>query len=73
MEYEELQEAVAVLRFQPMVIIDELCEEFTTVQPYIANLMQVANFDMSVGENWVKASVIAQFDKNCICDVSSNA
>jgi hypothetical protein len=38
-----------------MVIMDELYEEFTTVQPYTANLMQMASFkDMSVGEKWVK-------------------
>jgi hypothetical protein len=40
--------------FQP-IVIDGLYEEFATVQPYIVNLMQMANFkDMSVGENWVK-------------------
>jgi hypothetical protein len=54
-EYEELRKTVAVLRFQPMVIMDELYEEFTTVHSYIANLMQMASFkDMSVGEKWVK-------------------
>jgi hypothetical protein len=54
-EYEELRKTVAVLRFQLMVIMDELYEEFTTVQPYITNLMQMASFkDMSVGEKWVK-------------------
>jgi hypothetical protein len=38
-----------------MVIMDELYEEFTTVQPCIANLKQMASFkDTSVGENWVK-------------------
>jgi hypothetical protein len=35
--------------------MDLLYEEFTTVQPYIANLMQMTSFkDMSVGEKWVK-------------------
>jgi hypothetical protein len=38
-----------------MVITDELYEEFTTVQPYNANLMQIASFkDISVGEKRVK-------------------
>jgi hypothetical protein len=38
-----------------MVIMDELYEEFTTVQLYIAILMQMASFkDMGVGEKWVK-------------------
>jgi uncharacterized membrane protein (DUF485 family) len=55
LEYEELRKTVAVLRFQPMVIMDELYEEFTTVQPYIANLMQMESFkDMSVEEKWMK-------------------
>jgi hypothetical protein len=54
-EYEELQKTVALLRFQPMVIMDDLCEESTTVQPCIANLMQMTGFkDMNVGEKWVK-------------------
>jgi hypothetical protein len=54
-EYEELRKTVAVLRFQPMVIMDELYEEFTTVQPYIANRMQMVSFeDISFGEKWVK-------------------
>jgi hypothetical protein len=54
-EYEELWKTVAVLRFQPVVIMDELYQEFTTVQPHIANLMQMASFkDMSFGEKWVK-------------------
>jgi hypothetical protein len=44
-EYEGLRKTVAVLRFQPMVIMDELYEEFATVQPYIANLMQMASFE----------------------------
>jgi hypothetical protein len=32
-EYEELRKTVAVLRFQPMVIVDELYKEFTTFNP----------------------------------------
>jgi hypothetical protein len=54
-EYEELWKAVAVLRFQPMVIMDELNEHFTTAQPYIADLMQMLSSKyMSVGEKWVE-------------------
>jgi hypothetical protein len=54
-EYDELRKTVAVLRFQPMVVMDELYEEFTTVQLYIAYLMQMASFkDVSVGEKRVK-------------------
>jgi hypothetical protein len=76
-EHEELRKTVAVLR--PMVIRDELYEEFATVQPYTANLMQMANFeDMSfggkVGESvFSPGSAAAQFDKNCIIrDVNSS-
>jgi hypothetical protein len=32
-EHEELQKSVVVLSFEPMVIMEESCEEFTTVQP----------------------------------------
>jgi hypothetical protein len=47
--------AVAVLRFQVMVIMEQLYEEFTSLQPYIANLMHMASFkDMSIGERWMK-------------------
>jgi hypothetical protein len=50
-----MRKFTAMLRFQPMVITDELYEEFTTVQPYNANLMQMASFkDISVGEKRVK-------------------
>jgi hypothetical protein len=70
---------LAVLRFQPVVVMDELYEQFSTVQLYIANLMQMASFkDVSVGEKWVKLCPnqevpFAQFDKNCIIrDVSSS-
>jgi hypothetical protein len=49
------REIECVLRLQPMVIMDELYEEFTTVQPYIAYLMQMTSFmNMNVGEKWVK-------------------
>jgi hypothetical protein len=40
-EHKKLQKTVVVLRFQLIVIMDELYEHFTTVQPYIANLMQI--------------------------------
>jgi hypothetical protein len=37
-----------------VAIVDELYEEFTTVQPNIANIMQVASFnDNSAEEKWV--------------------
>jgi hypothetical protein len=51
--YEEVPKSVTVLRFQPMVNMNEVYEEFTVVQTFIANVMQMASFkDMSVGENW---------------------
>jgi hypothetical protein len=55
MKYEELWKAVAVLRFQPIVIMNEMHEEFITAQAYIANLIQMLSFkDISVAEKWMK-------------------
>jgi hypothetical protein len=49
--YRALRKNVAVLRFQPMVIRDELYKEFAAVQPYIANSKQMAIFKvMGVGK-----------------------
>jgi hypothetical protein len=55
-EYEELWKTVVVPRFQPMVIMDQLYEEFTTVEPYIANLNKMASFkDPNAEDKWEKA------------------
>jgi hypothetical protein len=43
-ENDALRKSVAVQRFQPMVIMGVLHEEFSTVHPYITNLMQMTSF-----------------------------
>jgi hypothetical protein len=42
-EHEALRKAMVLLRFQPVVVMGESQEEFITVQPYIANLIQMVN------------------------------
>jgi hypothetical protein len=63
---------VALLRFQLMVIIDELYVESATFQPNIANLMQIASFGGNVCESVsTPGGSSAKCGKNCyIRDVS---
>jgi hypothetical protein len=48
-EYEELPKSVVVLSFESMAIMDESCEQFTTVQTFIVNVMEMVSFKDMIG------------------------
>lgn len=47
-QYEDLRKAVAVLKFQPTIIMHESYEEFTEVQPYVNNLRDISFSNQNV-------------------------
>jgi hypothetical protein len=55
-KYEKPRKIVAMLRFQPLVIMSELYEVLITVEHRIPSMMQVAGVqDVRLGKKWVKA------------------